>query len=181
MDGLIRMYDTRLSTASTSDGSGNHNNKSIQPTIFVDGMSISITLFSISAYYFVKYIVIPQQQQHLFSIYDKVPFYQRRRKSLHNLQLVITSNTNATTTSSNNSNITSDNNTTTTNDEMKSLSSSDPMISLRGKTALLPTIPYQQQFFACLNVSSFTRVCVCVFSLLFVWFSFNFSCFKHTL
>ena len=129
------------------DGSQNTNIQMSPTSIFMDGMAISLSMFSISAMCFVKYII---QQQRRRSPLENVPFYQRRRKSLHDLRIGIhTTNEGAHHDRSN------------ADTEAKNHDSTMmAMISNRGKTALLPVIPYQQQFFAALSVrGSSTTFC----------------------
>lgn len=109
-------------------------------SIFMDGMTLSLSIFSISAVCFVKYIVQPQQRP---SPLDRVPFLARRRKSLQNLRFDDRPDDHHNRSSSgmigSNVNVGHDHQTTN-------------IISKRGTTALLPAIPYQNQFFTALNV-----------------------------
>ena len=129
--------------SSTTSNFGSHNsfdrrdNHSPNTSIFMDGMAISLSLFSISAVCFVKYIILQHQQGRL-SPMDNVPFYQRRRKSLHDLQHGLHHQKRQVTTTG----------TTTTKNNDDTMM----MLSHRGKTALLPVIPYQNHFFAALSV-----------------------------
>lgn len=103
-------------------------------SIFMDGMTLSLSIFSISALCFVKYIVQPQQRP---SPLDRVPFLARRRKSLQNLRF--DDRHDEKSRHHHNVNVGHDHQTTN-------------IISNRGTTALLPVIPYQNQFFTALNV-----------------------------
>lgn len=96
---------------------------------FVDGMAISLALFSASAIYFVKRMIPTLHPS------DLVPFYQRRRKSLqdllsHDEHLSTIDAANPTT----------------------KRSISDAMLSERGQASLIPVIPIQQQFLSCIRV-----------------------------
>lgn len=130
---------------SSNDAATNSNTSFVAASIFMDGMTISLAMFSISAICFTKYIT---QQQHRRSSIENVPFFQRRRKSLHDL-CILHDNEEM------NRNEYDGNNNTTQNSKSSSSSTGSMMmmmISNRGKTALLPVIPYQKQFFTALGV-----------------------------
>jgi hypothetical protein len=120
---------------------------------------ISGVVFGMSAYIFVRYQ--RQQQQRDASTQDLIPFYRRRRQSLQSLRLSIdrekeygdldhddNNHSMKTRIEKNDKNayprhIKSSSGPTTT---------TTTLISERGKTALIPTVPIQNQFFACLKV-----------------------------
>jgi hypothetical protein len=98
---------------------------------FVDGMAISLALFSASAIYFVKRMIPTQHPS------DLVPFYQRRHKSLQDLLL----QEQHSSLEDNDS-----------GSPPKKRSISDSLLSKRGQASLIPVIPIQQQFLSCIRV-----------------------------
>jgi hypothetical protein len=141
LSGIHKMYTSSSSTHNKHDDTAN-SNMPFATSIFMDGMTISLSIFSISAICFVKYVT---QQQHRRSPMDNVPFFHRRRKSLHDLSILHNNeemNHNESLSHYDGNSNTSQNN----------KSSMMMMISNRGKTALLPVIPYQKQFFTALGV-----------------------------
>ena len=123
-------------------------------SIFMDGMTLSLSIFSISAVCFVKYIVQPQQRP---SPLDRVPFLARRRKSLQNLRFddrpdTVRSNDDDDDETSRHHHNRSSSGMIGSNVNVGHDHQTTNIISKRGTTALLPAIPYQNQFFTALNV-----------------------------
>lgn len=83
-------------------------------TVFVDGMMLSLSLFGVTAYWFVRHA---RRQKNLLD--TDTPFLKRRKKSLSDLD---------------GADIPGE-------------------VSARGRTALVPPIPYLKQLLACFQVS----------------------------
>jgi hypothetical protein len=126
--------------SSPKDSSSSSSSSSSNDSIFQDGMAVSMTIFGATAYWFVKRVVrVYHQQQHQQNNYWNVDFYQRRRKSLQNLSR-----------------------------ELSKTNLNFSLISERGQTTLLPSIPYLKKFLACLQVRAYPCIfhvlhCVCNF------------------
>ena len=146
LSGIYKLYSSSTNHDRIDDNhGGNTRNIHMSSTsIFMDGMTISLSIFSISAICFVKHIAL---QQHRRSTIENIPFYQRRRKSLRDLCVF---HDDEETNLENRSHNSGYNDTSKNSSSMSS--TIEMMISNRGKTALLPVIPIRQQFFTALRV-----------------------------
>ena len=108
-------------------------NSNISASFFVDGMMLSLGIFGASAYWFV------QHTRHRQNLVDDggsaiADFHKRRQKSLANNMLSSLTNNNQ--------------------QQQKQHPNERGALSERGRTALVPAIPYLTQLLACFQVSN---------------------------
>ena len=108
------------------------NSNSSASSFFVDGMMLSLGIFGASAYWFV------QHTRHRQNLVDDggsaiADFHKRRQKSLANNNMLSS---------------------LTNNNQQKQHPNERGALSERGRTALVPAIPYLTQLLACFQVSN---------------------------
>lgn len=106
-----------VGSSSSSGGGGGGTT-----TVFRDGMMLSLSLFGVSAYFFVRHA---RNWKTMLENQHDTPFHRRRRKSFSDLV-----------------------------EPALRKSSQQDHISARGRSALIPPIPYLKQLLACFQVSA---------------------------